>query len=146
MRKSKFGFITASAAASLVVSESNFEPVSTERVFPVSDTTTLNTGIENLPDITSSEINFQIQRVIPAPGVERWSQFEKRRYKKLVVKFAISELSETEKQELDSLETARSRFEDERTLEEIIAEFRSRENYAALLTSLKNASLGGNTA
>jgi hypothetical protein len=141
MRKSKLGFVTASAAASFVVSEGNFKGVSSELIFPVSDTTTLNTEIETPSNITSAEI----EAIIPVQRVEQWTEFEKRRYKNLVIKFATFELSETEKQELDGLEAARTRFEDIRSPEEIIAEFRTRQNYAAVLSSLKTASLGGNT-
>jgi hypothetical protein len=124
-----------------MIPERVFEAVSTELLNPVSDTTTLSTGVEPLSDISSSENSARTQLTITAPGIERWAQREKARYKQVVVKFASSLLSDAEKQELDSLEVARARFEDERTPEEIIAEFRARQNYAALVSSLKNASL-----
>jgi hypothetical protein len=73
---------------------------------------------------------------------DRWTNVEKARYKCLVVREATSELSEAEQRELDSLETARAKFEDVRTPEEIIAEAQLRENYAKLLSSLKSLSLG----
>lgn len=141
MTKVKLGLITTSAAASFMVPEQDFEAVSTELLYPVSGMTTGSAEVETLSDISRLENSAHGQLTMPAPGIERWSQSEKRRYKQLVVKFASSNLSETEKQELDRLEVARARFEDERSPEEIIAEFRRRQNYSALITSLKSTSL-----
>jgi hypothetical protein len=141
MTKVKLGLITASAAASFMVPEHDFEAVSTELLNSVSVATTLSAGIEPLSDMSSSQKSAHSQLTITAPGIERWTQREKGRYKQLVAKFASALLSDAEKPELDRLEVARARFEDERNPEEIIAEFRARQNYAALVSSLKNASL-----
>lgn len=83
-----------------------------------------------------------IQLAFPANRINRWTRIEKDRYRKLVVKFASAGLSETEENELNELEIARSRFEDQRSSQEIIEEFRMRRLYAGLLTSLANASAG----
>jgi hypothetical protein len=141
MPKVNLGLITTSAAASLMVPEHDFEAVSTELLYPVSGMTTGSAEVENLSDISRLENSAHGQLTMPAPGIERWGQSEKRRYKQLVVNFASSNISEAEKQELDRLEVARTRFEDERNPEEIIAEFRRRQNCSALITSLKRASL-----
>lgn len=126
-----------------MVPKRDFEAVSTKPFFPVSNVVTLNTGFENRSEITGTKNSAHGQLTIPAPGVEEWTQREKKRYRQLVSKFARSLLSESEKVELDSLEVARARFEDGRSSEEILAEFRSRQIYSALLASLKNASITG---
>jgi hypothetical protein len=140
MTKVRLGLITASAVA-FMIPEHDFEAMSTELLNPVSGTTTLGAGGELLSDTRSLENSAHNELTIIAPSIERWTQLEKRRYKQLVVKFASSHLSDSERQELDRLEVARARFEDERSPEEILAEFRARQNYTALINSLKNASL-----
>ncbi len=136
----KLGVITVSAAASIAVPGDTSKAVSTGPVLPPSDRTTVNTEIGRV-EISNSAINATIQLPIFTPSIEQWTQIEKRRYKQLVVKFATAALSKVEQGELDRLEAARSRFEDARSTEEILGEFRKRQAYAALIASLKNASI-----
>jgi hypothetical protein len=140
MTRIRLGLITASAAASFMFPERHFEAVSTELPPLVSDTTAMSNGVGDLSRISNVENFAHGQLSVPEPGIAQWTQREKRRYKQLVSKFARSLLSDSEKLELETLEVARNRFEDERSPDEILSEFRSRQTYAALLTSLKNAS------
>jgi hypothetical protein len=134
--------IYASAAASLVVAEQGPHSRVASSVSPAPDRTQINSATEG-PKLSSSAVYSEPQpkvRIL-APMIERWTRQEKTRYRRLVVKSATSDLSQAEKQELDSLELARTQFEDARSPEEIFAEFRTRKLYANLLASLKDASI-----
>src|SRR5208282_4847902 len=98
--------------------------------------------VDGTTEFSDSARSASVQFTFPANRIDRWTRAEKNRYRKLVVKFASAALSETEENELNELELARSRFEDQRSSQEIIEEFRMRRLYAGLLTSLTNASAG----
>jgi hypothetical protein len=102
---------------------------------------TLKTGVEKI-EIPDSARTGPVQLPVQAAGIDRWTKTEKIRYRKLLVKFASSVLSDAEQKEFRELELARTRFEDPRTSKEIIAEFRIRRLYADLNASLMNVSTG----
>jgi hypothetical protein len=141
MPKVKLGLITASVAVLFATTGDSSESISATVILPPLDATNLNAGTEQL-GVGGWTINSTRQLPGLASSIRRWTEIEQRRYKQLVVKFACSNLSEPEKHELEQLKVARAQFEDARSAEEIIAEFQTRQNYAALLSSLRKASIG----
>ena len=143
MNKIDLGVITASAvvASQLAVGAGHAECVSALPVVSVLDGATMSSGVEKI-ELPDSAKSVSVRSPIQTGSIERWTKPEKNRYRKLVVKFASSGLSESEEKELRELELVRTRFEDSRTPSEIIDEFRTRRHYAELIASLKHASLG----
>lgn len=141
MLKIKLGIVTASTVATLAVTRNGSESTSEAVTFRPPDARTLNvTSTEGLA-VSESVINAATQVPAFASTIKRWTKTEQRRYKQLVVKFSCSDLTETEKHELERLKVARAQFEDDRSSEEIIAEYQTRQNYAALLRALRKISI-----
>jgi hypothetical protein len=101
-----------------------------------------NTGVPKIQAMNDIRVSMRQSDAIDDNAARhKWTRADKTRYKQLVVKWSMmpSALSAEETKELETLETRRSKFEDIRSAEELIAEFRTRRVYANLLASMRDA-------